>query len=234
MEWWRRLGQRDFFAFSRGVLVVSSFSFFFFPRWRKWTLSRDTRGWLDSVSRGSCQSSRNVRRNVQSWPCLFFPSLDGSLVLPWLRSTRHQENVVLNGVIVIPEIMRRSYHRNTTGVRDQIGMTPTAAKHFHILKTPPTNFLLTLPPPLTSFDDMKLKPDLLRGVYAYGFERPSAIQERAIMPICTGRDVIAQAQSGTGKTATFTISILQRVSPGFVRDGRWKNRKLIMALFLYI
>lgn len=60
---------------------------------------------------------------------------------------------------------------------------------------------------------MELKPELLRGIYAYGFERPSAIQERAIMPIITGRDVIAQAQSGTGKTATFTISILQRVSP---------------------
>jgi translation initiation factor 4A len=59
---------------------------------------------------------------------------------------------------------------------------------------------------------MELKPDLLRGVYAYGFERPSAIQQRAIMPIITGRDVIAQAQSGTGKTATFSISILQRVS----------------------
>lgn len=63
-----------------------------------------------------------------------------------------------------------------------------------------------------SFDDMELKPELLRGVYAYGFERPSAIQQRAIMPIITGRDVIAQAQSGTGKTATFSISILQRVS----------------------
>lgn len=59
---------------------------------------------------------------------------------------------------------------------------------------------------------MELKPELLRGVYAYGFERPSAIQQRAIMPIITGRDVIAQAQSGTGKTATFSISILQRVS----------------------
>jgi translation initiation factor 4A len=63
-----------------------------------------------------------------------------------------------------------------------------------------------------NFDNMELKPELLRGIYAYGFERPSAIQERAIMPIITGRDVIAQAQSGTGKTATFTISILQRVS----------------------
>jgi translation initiation factor 4A len=63
-----------------------------------------------------------------------------------------------------------------------------------------------------SFDNMDLKPDLLRGVYAYGFERPSAIQQRAIMPIITSRDCIAQAQSGTGKTATFSISILQRVS----------------------
>ena len=65
---------------------------------------------------------------------------------------------------------------------------------------------------ITSFDNMELKPDLLRGVFAYGFERPSAIQQRAIMPIITGRDCIAQAQSGTGKTATFSISILQRVS----------------------
>ena len=42
-----------------------------------------------------------------------------------------------------------------------------------------------------------------------GFERPSAIQQRAIRPIQKGRDVIAQAQSGTGKTATFSISVLQ-------------------------
>lgn len=42
-----------------------------------------------------------------------------------------------------------------------------------------------------------------------GFEKPSAIQQRSIKPIIKGRDVIAQAQSGTGKTATFSISILQ-------------------------
>jgi superfamily II DNA/RNA helicase len=64
---------------------------------------------------------------------------------------------------------------------------------------------------LSSFDNMELKPELLRGVYAYGFERPSAIQQRAIIPVVKGNDVIAQAQSGTGKTATFSISILQRV-----------------------
>jgi len=62
-----------------------------------------------------------------------------------------------------------------------------------------------------SFDDMNLKSELLRGIYAYGFERPSAIQQRAIMPVIKGHDVIAQAQSGTGKTATFSISCLQRL-----------------------
>ena len=62
-----------------------------------------------------------------------------------------------------------------------------------------------------NFDDMSLKEDLLRGVYAYGFEKPSAIQQRAIIPCVKGFDVIAQAQSGTGKTATFAVAILQKL-----------------------
>lgn len=60
-----------------------------------------------------------------------------------------------------------------------------------------------------TFDAIDLKEELLRGIYAYGFEKPSVIQQRAIMPIINGRDCIAQAQSGTGKTATFAIGILQ-------------------------
>jgi len=63
-----------------------------------------------------------------------------------------------------------------------------------------------------SFDDMKLKDELLRGIYAYGFEKPSHIQQRGIIPCIQGHDTIAQAQSGTGKTATFSISSLQRVN----------------------
>ena len=62
-----------------------------------------------------------------------------------------------------------------------------------------------------SFDDMELREELLRGIYAYGFEKPSAIQQRAIVPCIKRNDVIAQAQSGTGKTATFSISILQQI-----------------------
>lgn len=61
------------------------------------------------------------------------------------------------------------------------------------------------------FDSMGLKEELLRGIYAYGFENPSAIQARAIVPVLSGRDTIAQAQSGTGKTGTFAVSILQRI-----------------------
>jgi len=77
---------------------------------------------------------------------------------------------------------------------------------------------------VSSFDDMDLKDELLRGIYAYGFEKPSAIQQRAIMPCIEGHDVIAQAQSGTGKTATFSISILQRI------DTRSNNTQaLILA-----
>jgi len=66
-------------------------------------------------------------------------------------------------------------------------------------------------PVVSTFDELGLKEDLLRGIYAYNFEKPSAIQQRAILPITQGRDVIAQAQSGTGKTATFSISILQSI-----------------------
>jgi ATP-dependent RNA helicase len=62
-----------------------------------------------------------------------------------------------------------------------------------------------------TFESMGLRDELLRGIFAYGFEKPSAIQQRAIVPIITGRDVIAQAQSGTGKTATFSIGVLQSI-----------------------
>jgi len=67
-------------------------------------------------------------------------------------------------------------------------------------------------PVCRSFDDMNLKDELLRGIYAYGFESPSAIQQRAVLPIVAGNDTIAQAQSGTGKTAAFTISALQKLN----------------------
>jgi len=64
---------------------------------------------------------------------------------------------------------------------------------------------------LPTFDEIGLREDLLRGLYAYGLEKPSAIQQRAIVPMIKGRDVIAQAQSGTGKTTMLSVSCLQMV-----------------------
>ena len=62
---------------------------------------------------------------------------------------------------------------------------------------------------IDNFDNMDLKENLLRGIYSLGFEKPSYIQQRGIKPIVEGRDIIAQSQSGTGKTATFSIGSLQ-------------------------
>lgn len=64
---------------------------------------------------------------------------------------------------------------------------------------------------INTWDELDLNPKLLRGIFAYGFEKPSPIQQKAIKPIILGKDVIAQAQSGTGKTATFTIGALANV-----------------------
>merc|ERR1719252_321290 len=66
-------------------------------------------------------------------------------------------------------------------------------------------------PVYESFDDLDLKEGLLRGIYSYGFEKPSAIQQRGIKPLLDGRDTIGQAQSGTGKTATFVIDMLNHI-----------------------
>ena len=64
---------------------------------------------------------------------------------------------------------------------------------------------------INNWDELDLNPKLLRGIFAYGFEKPSPIQQKAIKPIILGKDVVAQAQSGTGKTATFTIGALANV-----------------------
>ncbi len=69
-------------------------------------------------------------------------------------------------------------------------------------------------PVVDSFDDLDLREGLLRGIYSYGFEKPGAIQQRAIRPVLDGRDPIGQAQSGTGKSATFVIGSLQWIDFG--------------------
>lgn len=81
----------------------------------------------------------------------------------------------------------------------------------------------------SSFDEMNLDDLLLRGIYAYGFEKPSPIQQKAIVPYASGYEIITQAQSGTGKTGCFAISVLQRLA-----DLKAKNelKKECQALIL--
>jgi translation initiation factor 4A len=75
-----------------------------------------------------------------------------------------------------------------------------------------------------SFEDLNLKDNVLRGIYGNGYEQPSVIQKKAILPIIDGNDLIAQAQSGTGKTATFTIGTLQRID-----ENEQSTQALILA-----
>ena len=62
-----------------------------------------------------------------------------------------------------------------------------------------------------SFDDLNISDELLRGIYSYGFEKPSNIQHKSIPIINKGKDLIAQSQSGTGKTGAFTIGLLNNL-----------------------
>jgi len=96
----------------------------------------------------------------------------------------------------------------------------------------------------SSFDKMGLNEDLLRGIFNFGFQKPSAIQQRAIIPITKRRDVIAQAQSGTGKTATFCTGILQNIDTslrevqalvlGPTRELAVQIQKVLLALGHYM
>ena len=65
---------------------------------------------------------------------------------------------------------------------------------------------------INSWDEIEMEPAILRGIYSYGFENPSPIQKKAIKPIIMGKDIIAQAQSGTGKTAAFSVGALACVN----------------------
>ena len=79
-----------------------------------------------------------------------------------------------------------------------------------------------------SFDTLGLRAELLRAVAEQGYDQPTPIQRQAIPTILTGKDVLAGAQTGTGKTAGFTLPLLQRLSEATPRNPR-KIRALILA-----
>ncbi|CAI0387330.1 unnamed protein product [Linum tenue] len=111
-------------------------------------------------------------------------------------------------------------------VSDMAGLAPDGSNNFdaksydqkmsELLLADGQDFFASYDEVHETFDSMGLQENLLRGIYAYGFEKPSAIQQRGIVPFCKGLDVIQQAQSGTGKTATFCSGILQQLDYALV------------------
>ena len=77
---------------------------------------------------------------------------------------------------------------------------------------------------MNSFEEMGLHPQLLRGVKSAGFEKPFPIQELTIGPLLSGRNVIGQAKTGSGKTAAFGLPLLNKV-----RSDQWDVQALVLA-----
>jgi len=77
------------------------------------------------------------------------------------------------------------------------------------------------------FADTGLVPELLEAVAKAGYETPTPIQQQAIPPALAGRDVLGCAQTGTGKTAAFSLPILQRIDS--VANGRTVLRALVLT-----
>jgi translation initiation factor 4A len=87
---------------------------------------------------------------------------------------------------------------------DKLNTDSIQTNNYDLINEPPCKIF-------DNWDELDLNSDLLRGIYAYGFEKPSPIQSKAIYPLMQGSDLIAQAQSGTGKTGSFTIGALTKV-----------------------
>jgi translation initiation factor 4A len=106
--------------------------------------------------------------------------------------------------------------------------TPVDTTQNSVVETHTTTEQDTSAPPkeFDKWEDLEgiLNEDIMRGVYSYGFDSPSLIQRKALLTMFDRRDIIAQAQSGTGKTGVFTIGVLQNINPDLN-----KTQGLIMA-----
>jgi len=110
-------------------------------------------------------------------------------------------------------------HSNNRGSnrRTSQNQQPQTQSHYKVQSTPPVEIEIKDTTDyenleIKNWDDLEIRPELLRGIYGYGYETLSPIQKKAIAPILNKRDVIGQAQSGTGKTATFAIGALNSVN----------------------
>ncbi len=80
-----------------------------------------------------------------------------------------------------------------------------------------------------SFNELGLSPHILRAVKELGYEQPTPIQQQAIPAILAGQDVLGGAQTGTGKTAGFTLPMLHRLLANPGRGGRRQVRALVLT-----
>lgn len=79
------------------------------------------------------------------------------------------------------------------------------------------------------FTQFDFHPDINSGIHRAGYTRPTPIQQKAILPVLEGKDVLGLAQTGTGKTAAFVLPILQRLVSRPVKKAPARPRALIMA-----
>jgi ATP-dependent RNA helicase RhlE len=80
-----------------------------------------------------------------------------------------------------------------------------------------------------SFDSLGLEAELLRAVREQGYDEPTPVQREAIPAILAGRDLLAGAQTGTGKTAAFALPLLQRLAAAGPSQGKRRVRALILT-----
>ncbi|XP_024017255.1 uncharacterized protein LOC21409931 [Morus notabilis] len=136
----------------------------------------------------------------------------------WETLIRSFADLQLLFIVFVASLQKLFFDSAMAGVAEgsQFDARQFDAKMNDILSADGQDFFTTYDEVYDTFDAMGLHENLLRGIYAYGFEKPSAIQQRGIVPFCKGLDVIQQAQSGTGKTATFCSGVLQQLEYGLV------------------
>jgi translation initiation factor 4A len=118
-------------------------------------------------------------------------------------------NLIPPQMLAIPSIQQEKGNNCELNVTEQNAKDESEFFHKHLIKDDERKSKSN--EKLVNFDAMNLKEELLRGIYSFSFEKPSDFQQRAIISILRGNDVIAQGKSGTGKTAASLISILQQL-----------------------
>lgn len=98
-------------------------------------------------------------------------------------------------------------------LQDDFDLQDLAARAGELMDAGCFDISLLREKPIETFEELDLKDDLLRGIYSYGFDKPSAIQQLVIRPMVEGCDILAQSQSGSGKTACYVVAGLQRIEP---------------------